>query len=223
MPFTPQQFLDVFAAYNEAVFPMQVVLLVAALLSIRLAANGASKTTAAILSFLWLWMGVVYHWLFFTQINGMAYVFGAGFVLQSVALFYSGVVTEKLSFGRQGGIRAWVGTSLIVYALLIYPLIGIATGHPYPYGPTFGLPCPTTIFTIGLLLRSGRKMPGYLLVIPVLWSLVASSAAYLLGVWEDFVLLIAAGSVVWLVMSTRVPFRFHAARLGLTPTHVEPK
>lgn len=48
------------------------------------------------------------------------------------------------------------------------PSLGVAIGHTYPAQPTFGLPCPTTIFTFGLLLWVRPPVPWSLLVIPVL-------------------------------------------------------
>lgn len=194
MPFTAQQFLDVFANYNEAVFPMQVILLVAALVAVRLAGNGdtlSNKTVAIVLGFFWLWMGVVYHWLFFSSINGLAKVFGGLFILESAILVYAGVVRSHLTFCYRTGTRSVIGTLLLVYALLIYPILGLAAGHSYPRSPTFGLPCPTTIYMFGIFLRSGRSIPFYLLPVPLAWSFVGFFAATSLGIWEDIGLLIA--------------------------------
>ena len=194
MPFNTEQFLDVFARYNEGVFPLQILLVIAALVMIRLAQNGdtaSSKIVATMLGLLWLWMGVIYHLVFFSEINTLAFVFGAAFILQAAILFYAGVVRRDLSFRQQFGIRSLIGTFFIVYALLIYPVIGMAAGHTYPYAPTFGLPCPTTIFMFGLFLRSGRSVPLYVLPIPIAWSLLGFSAAFSLGIREDVGLLIA--------------------------------
>jgi hypothetical protein len=141
MPFNTQQFLDVFARYNETVFPAQILFLIAALVAIRLAGNGdiaSSKTVAVILSFLWLWMGVIYHWVFFSDSNSLALVFGGFFVLQSVILFYAGCVQRHLLFHQRSGARSLIGTLFIFYALLIYPIIGMSGGHSYPYSPTLG-------------------------------------------------------------------------------------
>jgi hypothetical protein len=73
----------------------------------------------------------------------------------------------------------------------VYPLLSVALGHGFPTVPTFGLPCPTTIFTLGLLwwLRGGHVR--ILLVIPLLWSAVGGSAAFALGVPQDLGLLVA--------------------------------
>jgi len=195
MPFNTNQFLDVFASYNETVFPMQILLLVAALVAVRLSMNGdggSSKTVACVLGFFWLWMGFVYHFLFFSKINTAAFVFGAFSILQGAIFLYSGVIRNDLKFGGRWGERRLIGTVLIVYSLLVYPIAGMSLGHGFPYSPTFGSPCPTTIFTFGLLLRSGRKVPFYVLPIPFIWSLVGTSAAFLLGIWEDLVLVVSA-------------------------------
>lgn len=216
MPFSTQQFLEVFASYNETLFPAQIVLLIAALIAIRLASNGdtaSSKIVVGVLSFYWLWMGVVYHWIFFSRINALAFVFGGLFVLQGLLLIYSGIVRSDLYFDGQSGANRLVGTLFIVYAILIYPMLGMSTGHSYPYSPTFGLPCPTTIFTFGLLLRSGRTVPLYILPVPAIWSLLGFSAAFLLGIREDIGLLIAGvvGSVLLMSFRTRQSYQFRAA------------
>ena len=53
------------------------------------------------------------------------------------------------------------------------------------------MPCPTTIFTFGLLLWTDRKVPKYLLVIPMIWAGIGFSAAIQWGVLEDVMLLLA--------------------------------
>jgi len=95
----------------------------------------------------------------------------------------------------------WIG----FYAAALYPLLGLAMGHPSSELPTFGItPCPVTIFTFGMLLLTGQPVAHLLLVIPFLWSLVGSSAAILLRVPQDW-LLLASGvvSVVLLIRRDR--------------------
>ena len=56
----------------------------------------------------------------------------------------------------------------------------------------FGVtPCPVTIFTFGLLLLTMRPVPRGLLVIPFVWSLIGGSAAVLLYVPQDWLLLVS--------------------------------
>lgn len=212
MPLTTEQFLKVFADYNQTVFPMQFFLIAAALLIVFLAFNpgkSSSKLITAILAFFWLWMGAVYHLIFFSQINPLAFLFGGLFVLQAVILFYAGVLTNKLSFRFYYDAKGVTGFLLILYALFFYPLLGLNFEHQYPQLPTFGLPCPTTIFTFGLFLWTDKKMPFSVWLIPFIWSLIGSSAVFLFGIREDFGLLLAGiiGTTI-LLWNNRQSFNF---------------
>lgn len=161
IPFTAEQFLGIFTAYNRAIFPMQALLVFLAFAAIFLAVKPnkfSSKIIAVILGFLWLWMGIVYHLLFFTQINKAAYLFGAAVVLQACVFLINGAFLNNLSFRAQRDFGGIAGAFLIAYALFIYPALGFVFGHSYPQSPTFGAPCPTTIFTFGLLLWTDRKV-----------------------------------------------------------------
>jgi hypothetical protein len=86
--------------------------------------------------------------------------------------------------------------------MIIYPVIGIFLGHGYPNSPCFGIaPCPATIFTFGLLLWTDKKVPKYVLIIPLLWSFLGPIAAMKLGIREDIGLLVAGvtGTVLLIV------------------------
>ena len=204
MPFTTEQFFRVFEKYNQTVFPMQFLLISVAIASVILAANpkpSANKTISVLLGFLWLWTGVVYHLIFFTEISPPAYLFGTLFIFQGLLFLYEGIAKNRLSFRANQKNYGILGSMFIVYALVIYPLLGYALGHIFPAFPTFGTPCPTTIFTFGLLLWTDKKVPFKLLVIPVLWSIVGTSAALNFGIKEDFGLTVAAtigtASILW--------------------------
>src|SRR5688572_8455711 len=108
LPFSVDQFLQVFEEYNLAVFPMQVTLYLAAILSvvaILKRMRSASKVAAGVLGFFWLWMGVVYHIIYFSTINKAALVFGAVYIIQGVLFLWYGVVHDKLTFRFQSGVR----------------------------------------------------------------------------------------------------------------------
>jgi hypothetical protein len=194
-PFTIEQFLNVFKNYNETVFPMQVIFYLISAVTVYLAfkpTSRSNKIISGILSFFWLWMGVVYHLIFFTTINKAAYLFGSIFILQGILFLISGIFQNKLSFKFRPDIYGLSGISLIVFALIVYPVLGNAFGHSYPSSPTFGLPCPTTIFTFGLLLLSDKKCPVAVLIIPCVWSVLGFTAAFNFGIVEDIGLLISA-------------------------------
>src|SRR5688572_16810829 len=176
MPFTSDQFFHVFEKYNQSVFPIQFVLIFAAVAIVALVVSEkpfANRTVSALLGFLWLWTGAVYHLIFFTEINPAAYLFGAAFVFQGLLFIYEGA-TNRLVFRVERNLEGVIGAMFIVYALVIYPLVGYGLGRTFPAAPTFGAPCPTVIFTLGLLLWGNLKISWWLLIVPILWSLVAT-------------------------------------------------
>ena len=195
MPFTTEQFLQVFEKYNQAIYPIQFALILVAVVAIVLAASrkpSGNNIISGLLGFLWLWTGIVYHWIFFTEISPPAYLFGTLFIFQGLLFLYKGVARSRLSFRASRRFDGILGAVFMAYALVIYPLIGYGLGRIFPSTPTFGTPCPTTIFTFGLLLWADRKISLSLLIIPVLWSIVGTSAALSFGIKEDFGLLVTA-------------------------------
>ena len=194
LPFSIEQFLDIFEKYNRSVWPLQLVFYLMAALIVwtsMVKFRGSDKVISSLLSFFWIWMGTIYHLVYFTAINKAAFIFGATFILQGILFFYLGVIKNLISISFSKNIEGIAGSVLIIFALIIYPIVGIIQGHIYPASPTFGLPCPTTIFTMGVLLWSDKKIPVILFIVPVLWSVLGFSAAHSLGIKEDIVLVIA--------------------------------
>ena len=203
LPFTTEQFYGVFRAYNTAVWPAQVVLVVLAVVAVVLVAfprSGSGAGVSAILAFLWAWIGVAYHTAFFADINPLAYGFAAVSVVGALGFLWHGVVRRRLEFRLAADVRTAIGLLLVAFALVVYPVWSVYAGHRYPELPTFGLPCPTTIFTIGILALTVRPYPRSPLVVPVVWSFVGGQAAFLLGVPQDAGLLVA-GLVVLVLMA----------------------
>lgn len=199
LPFTHAQFIEVFAQYNMNVWPAQIlayVLGVAVVLAILRPSANTGRWLAAGLASMWLWTGIAYHGLHFAEINKAAFLFGALFVIQAMLMLHAGF-TGKLQFGASRKAAAWLGWGLILYALVLYPLVGFWAGYRYPEMPMFGItPCPVTLFTFGVFLLTTAPMPRRLLVIPVIWSLIGGSAAYLLQVPQDWLLLFSGLSVI---------------------------
>lgn len=193
LPFGIREFFDVFERYNERVWPAQIILIVLALSALLLASRprrGTDRAIAVILGVLWIWMGAVYHLTFFRAINPAATVFGLAFLLQGL-LFVAAGARGRMRF-RTRRLSGLIGGALAAYALVVYPLIGLAAGHAYPRAPTFGLPCPTTIFTLGMLLMVESPALKAVAVVPLAWAIVGVSAAFQLGVWQDLGLGVAA-------------------------------
>ena len=170
IPFTPEQFLGVFERYNFAVWPVQLFLNAIAILAICLAfprKSDFSRGISLILSMFWIWSGLVYHFWFFSAINRAALIFAAFFMMQGILFFVAGVWKSNLRFRFRPDLYGMIGSAFFIYALVIYPVLAYWFDHRYPAAPTFGLPCPTTIFTLGMLLWTDRSVRLYLLAIPL--------------------------------------------------------
>ena len=135
--------------------------------------------------------------------NKAADLFGALFVIQGAYLLYSGVYHDRLRFGLEDGPTIRVGVALVIDAAILYPLVGMWTGH-VDRDAVFGVtPCPVTIFTFGMFLLITQPISRWLLVIRFIWSLVGGSAAVLLHVPQDWLLLVSGLITVLLIIVQR--------------------
>lgn len=208
MPFSTEEFFQVFGQYNLSVWPMQLILFLLGSTAVVFLFRKKSRNRIvvnAILAFFWVWMGVVYHWLHFAEINPAAYLFGGLFVLQGILFIWNGLYKNELYYGFKMDLKGLAGMLLLFYAMVAYPFLAYFYGHTFPQSPTFGLPCPTTIFTFGLLLFSIRKPRWYLVTIPFLWALIGFSAAVDLSVKEDWGLLFAGLVAIFFFLFHKYP------------------
>ncbi len=210
MPFTEAQFFDVFRQYNVSTWPIPLLIEV---LGLALAGSVVARripvrTLWWSLAGLWAWMALAYHLKFFLTINPLANAFAVLFLLEAAAFVAFARHGSRFGTPDVGAIRSWVSNLLFAYALVLYPLVGLALGQRYPSLPTFGLPCPTTIFTIAVLIRLDRLAPVALYMILLIWSVIAMMAAISFGVGEDFLLLpfvaIGLGLRLWRTRPQRV-------------------
>lgn len=217
MNFTVEQFLDVFKQYNEALWPLQIVAYALGVVLVVLALTKWRHASAVIFSALavmWAGMAVGYMWTYFADINPAARLFGALFLAQAVLFVVMAVRERGAVYGGRRDLRTWIGIALITYGMLVYPLLGMAFGHGYPRAPMFGLvPCPTTIFTLGMLLLAARPK-RLLLWLPLVWSAIGFFAALKFGIYEDVGLLVAA------VVTAVVMLRARPAQDEVTTTAV---
>jgi hypothetical protein len=194
MPFTEREFLDVLALYNKAVWPLPIYFtLIGLFVMLSIAARRAgARSVALIVAAGWFWTAIAYHLRFFTTINPAAYLFAALAGVGAMLFLFDGFITRRLEMSRHVDGRFISGIVVMFYALAIYPLTTLLAGHQYPEMATFGLPCPTTIFTIGVLLTAKPSLPRRLFVVPLLWSAIATVAAMQFGMIEDYALPLAA-------------------------------
>ena len=196
IPFSEEQFLNVLSSFNNEFIIGSVLLFIGALLIVYLLfAKSYSRKLANLVillftAFLWLWTGIFYHLVYFTSINKAAFGFGALFIIQAGLLVFV-ALKKKADFTFRNNLYSITGLIFIFFALILYPLLGLLFGQVYPAIPLFPLPCPLMIFTFGLLLIA-KNTPKYLLIIPFIWAIIGTSAAFAFSIYQDISLIIAA-------------------------------
>lgn len=204
LPFTKDQFFDLLAAYNAMLWPALVALWIASLVAcVVLIASHRShdRWNSGLLAAHWAWSAIAYHAAFFTRINQAAWGFAALFLLQAAAFFWVGVVHGRLSFALRRDAWTPVAWGFVAYSL-VYPAINAAQHLSVSRIPAFGVPCPTMIFTAGMLMLATPRS-WRLSIVPVIWSLIGGSAAFLMGVSADYALPLAGIALVIFSVTTR--------------------
>jgi hypothetical protein len=205
-PFTPEQFFNVFALYNAAVFPAQVIIMIFGILGVFAVRSGLvwkNRFISGMLASLWLWTGIVYHVTFFSAINNAANIFGGLFVLEGLYLLWEGVFRDRLKYEFSPTMKGYLGYFFILYGLLIYPVISYLIESQAERIISPGLPCPTTILTFGFFMLAAPKFPKYLLILPALWALIGISAVINLGVYQDLMMQVAAIATISIYFSEK--------------------
>lgn len=191
---TLDELLQVFASYNGDIWPMQLVayaLGVVALIAGVRSTRYSSKVVSGVLAFFWLWIGLVFSTVYFPRATPLAWLYVLMFVPQGVIFVLSGIFRRGLSFGFKPGLYGAVGWVFVLYAMVGYPAIEYLLGRGFPRLLSFGLvPCPTTVFTVGMLLWTDRRVPKYVLVIPLV-SALSGVLPVSLGIMEDLGLLLS--------------------------------
>ncbi len=204
IPFSPEVFFALFEEYNLAIWPAQIVAYVLGLLVLGLVFRpsvSGNRFIGAILAIFWLGNGIAYHWLYFMPINFAAPLFAVLFVIEALILWWRFIIRGDLTFRFHRDIAGAAGVTLMIFAMVIYPLLGMASGHNWPQAAMFGVaPSPMVIFTFGVLLLATPRVPIVPIVIPVMWALISGSAAWFLDIPEDVSLPLAGVVAVFVLV-----------------------
>ena len=137
LPFTRDQFFDVFAAYNASLWPFALALWLLTVGAVAMLARdrpGAARIFSLLLAIQWAWAALAYHAAFFSAINPAAWFFAALFLIEAGLLAWMGALRNTLHLSRARSPRHYLSWALVGYALL-YP--GIVWAPP-PNAPLNG-------------------------------------------------------------------------------------
>lgn len=195
MPFTTEQFFMIFEDYNKTVFPLPWIFLflgIIAIYAVLSKKSGKNNFVGSILAVIWIWIGIVYHIIFFSSINPAAYIFGGLFIIQGIFFYIETFVRRNLVFNYMGTAKSNLALFFIVFGMIIYPVISFYLEGSMLKVISFGLPCPSVIVAYGFLMLTDKKFSKYLLIIPSFWALIGTAAAVNFGVYQDYVMILAA-------------------------------
>jgi hypothetical protein len=199
---------SVIASYNRALWPAQLFVTALAIAVLWLAARSrhdpsplASCLPSVALAAAWAWTGAVFLARYMADIDFMAPVYAALFLLQALLLAWTGGLRGAAAPARHEGLVGLAAYALVTYAIIGYPMIAAIAGHGLPTARVVGLaPGPTATFTLGMLLLA-RRTPLHLTAVPLLWTLIGGATAWRLGVAEEVVLpllgLGASALILW--------------------------
>ena len=191
--FSIEDFMLVLELYNTTIWPMQIVAYLLVILVLFFSfkpSKYSQKIIMVILSFLWLFKGIVFSLVFWAPTHFFGYVFGICCIVQGL-VFLIGLKGTDLSARVESRVYSITGIILVLYAAIGYQVFGYFLGHIYPkFFPVGLVPCPTTIFTFGIFLIIHKRISIKYYAIPLIVALGGFLAAYN-GIYEDIGLIIA--------------------------------
>jgi hypothetical protein len=179
--FSPRTYYRLFELYNAAIWPAQWAALALGLVVLGLLLGktpSRGRLTAAILALCWLWVAWFYLLRHYATINWAANYFALGFAIESLLLFWTGAIHDRLRFRQLADVAGAGGCGMMVLAIA-YPLIGQPLlGRPWTQAEVFGVVSdPTVIATLGVLTAAERPH-WHLLVLPLIWCAIGGATLW---------------------------------------------
>jgi hypothetical protein len=192
---TLERFLDYASRYNQDFYPAQYLMLGLAGIAVILTffpVHRFSRYISFILGFFYGWIGWQFYLVYFKEYMPIPVVFAILFLSQAFLFILEGTLRNRIIFSFKADLHGLAGSLLIFYAVFGYQALEYLFGRGYPQILSFGMfPCPTVIFTLGILLWTTKKIPFYVLIFPVLNALSGFIPAFKIGIIEDIGLIIS--------------------------------
>ncbi len=181
-------------AYNETTWPVQAVMIAAAVyLTYRAFArpgHGTDIWTKAFLALCFAWNGIAFFLAFVR--NPISMIIGTPLFLSVSILLIVDIFARKTRFRFPEG--KWMRGFTIVCMLLAlsYPLIGWPLGHVYPQVLLPLFPCPLAVFAIALVAAAAPNVDKKVFIALLPWALMGLPKCFgILDCYEDCILFAA--------------------------------
>jgi hypothetical protein len=188
---TTATFWNHIAAYNEATWPVQAGMIVAAAyLTYRVLARPGARTDVWMKAFLALafaWNTIVFFLIFVR--NPISMFTGVPLFIIVSVLFIVDMFAKKTHFKLPEG--RWMRGLTITWIALaaLYPLLGWPMGHTWPEVLLPLFPCPLTVFAIALVTAAVPDTDKKVFIALLPWALLGLPKCFgALDCYEDCVL-----------------------------------
>lgn len=197
IPYSPEVYHSQLGYYYQATSPAHLLAIGIGLLLLVLVARPSARgplISQLIIASFWIWTGAIFHRVYFAELNWAAEYFGYAFIAQGLlvglhAILYTDKVYQTPPLARV------TGCVLVVVAMIFSPTIAAVAEAPIATAHLFGItPLPLIIATWGVLLVSAARLPLWLLVIPLIWTVWEGLIAHALGLWPDVALAVISGA-----------------------------
>jgi hypothetical protein len=189
--FSPQTYYRLFGLYNADLWPAHVLALVlGASCSILFFGHidRARPWIIAIVAAGWMSVAWFYFWTRYASIHLAAGYFALAFVVESLLLLGMGLSHSRFILARAGRWRRRTGLGIFLFALGLYPVLGLALGRSWTQAEVIGLaPDPTALATLGILLLTGTRSFWVLAPIPILWCLISGATLWAMASPDFFI------------------------------------
>jgi hypothetical protein len=195
--FGPRSYWRLIERHNEALWPAQVLALLAGgaiLLCVFRPPVWSGRAVAGVLAVAWGWVAWSFLWGSYAAINWAAAYVAPVFALQALLLVSLGT---RLRWSFERSTRGLVGLGLFLYALVLHPFAGLILERSIRTAEVFGImPDPTAIATLGLVLMTSGRGAALLFVVPVAWCVASWATLQTMGAPDAWVPLLASGLAV---------------------------
>ncbi|KZB73372.1 MULTISPECIES: DUF6064 family protein [Thalassospira] len=198
--FSPRVYYRLFEIMNTTWWLVVVSALVAGVIASGLALRHGfrgNRVILVLLALVWAWCGYGFLWQYYRPINWAIPYLLPGFALQVVLFAIFAARPLPLRFGWRGDFSSYVGLTLVAFALIAFPFVGLIEGRDLLQAELFGSAAdPTALGTLGFVLLSRGTWRWALLPVPLLWCVISAGTLWVMDQQVAFVMLVA----VWVTV-----------------------
>ncbi len=168
VPFSRDVYLRLIERVSEAVWPLPWLLSAFGLLMLIGGCRQYRRPVLMLLALCWVWVGYLFLWRFYAELNWAGPWLAAGFVGQGFVMLIVG--TRPGWRAVPPGVQRYTGV-MLAGAGLAWPLLSRFGRDSWSQTEWVGIhPDPTAVFSLGLLLMVCRGWRlGLVSIIPCLW------------------------------------------------------